>query len=72
MNSLAWIGVIVWGIVLTVLGLLSTAMGGPASTPAHDVVFVVTGGLVTCLIGIAGLLGLMGWIPGLREDKTCG
>lgn len=73
MNNLAWIGVIVWGVVLTALGLLSTASGGAsiAVPPAHDIVFIVAGGMLTCMIGAAGLLGLMGWIPGLRKEKSC-
>ena len=73
MNSLAWIGIIIWGIVLTGFGLLSAqppaGMGAPVQ--AHDVVFLVTGGLLTCLIGVTGLMGLMGWIPGLRKEKHC-
>ena len=70
MNSLAWIGIIVWGLVLTGFGLVSAtppleqAANGPA---AHDVIFLVSGGLLTCLIGIVGLLGFMGWIPGLQS-----
>lgn len=72
MNSLAWIGVIVWGIVLTGLGLLSSPGdgAGAATPPPHDVVFIVAGGLLTCMIGAAGLLGMMGWIPGLRDKKS--
>ena len=73
MNSLAWIGIIVWGIVVTVFGL---TMAGPpeaqANMQAQDVVFLITGGLLTCLIGMLGLIGLMGWLPGLRnEQKSC-
>ena len=73
MNSLAWIGIIFWGLTLTVFGL---TMAGPPDVPAdmqaHDVVFLISGGLLTCLIGVVGLFGLMGWVPGLRtEQKTC-
>jgi len=70
MNSLAWIGIIVWGLVLTGFGLVSAtppleqAANGLA---AHDVIFLVSGGLLTCLIGLVGLLGFMGWIPGLQS-----
>ncbi|MBQ5948365.1 hypothetical protein [Massilia sp. ST3] len=73
MNSLAWIGIIIWGIVLTGFGLLTATPPSETSGPvqAHDVVFLVAGGLLTCLIGITGLMGLMGWIPGLREEKSC-
>jgi hypothetical protein len=35
-------------------------------------VFLVTGGLVTCMIGVVGLTGFIGWIPGLRkQQKSC-
>ncbi len=72
MNSMAWIGIIIWGVSVAGFGLLSahppgeTAGGG---LQPQDVLFLVTGGLVTCLIGVTGLLGFMGWIPGLRDEK---
>jgi hypothetical protein len=67
MNSLAWIGIIVWGLVLTGFGLASAALPleHTGDVAAHDLFFLVSGGLLTCLIGIVGLLGFMGWIPGL-------
>lgn len=71
MNSLTWIGIIIWGVLLTVFGLLSAeppTSGAEAPQP-QDVVFLVAGGLLTCLIGITGLIGMMGWIPGLRKDE---
>lgn len=73
MNSLAWIGIIIWGVVLTGFGLLSAEPPSEMSgtLQAHDVVFLVAGGLLTCLIGVTGLMGLMGWIPGLRKEKSC-
>lgn len=71
MNSLAWIGIILWGLLLTGFGLASAPP--PAATPgdmaAQDVIFLVTGGLLTCLIGCTGLMGFMGWIPGLKNDR---
>jgi len=73
MNSMAWIGIIVWGIVLTLFGLLSA--GGSPDGQGHlqpqDIVFLIAGGLLTCLIGCTGLVGMMGWIPGLRKRKSC-
>lgn len=69
MNSLAWIGIIVWGLVVTGFGLVSAAppLEQTGDVAAHDVFFLISGGLLTCLIGITGLLGFMGWIPGLRN-----
>jgi len=68
MNSLAWIGIIVWGLVVTGFGLVSATppLEQAGELAAHDVFFLVSGGLLTCLIGIVGLLGFMGWIPGLN------
>lgn len=71
MNSLAWIGIILWGLLLTGFGLASAAplpQAGTVEVAAHDVIFLVAGGLLTCLIGCTGLMGFMGWIPGLRKD----
>jgi len=69
MNSLAWIGIIVWGLVVAGFGLVSAAppLEQAGELAAHDVFFLVSGGLFTCLIGIVGLLGFMGWIPGLQS-----
>ncbi|MFL6673037.1 MAG: hypothetical protein ACJ8LG_07080 [Massilia sp.] len=74
MNSLAWIGIILWGILITGFGLASAGApaGGDPDLQPHDVVFLITGGFVTCLIGVTGLMGFIGWIPGLRkEQKSC-
>ncbi|HEX8787848.1 MAG TPA: hypothetical protein VF793_16805 [Telluria sp.] len=70
MNSFAWIGIILWGLIITGFGL---ANAGPAQSgaevAAQDVVFLITGGLLTCLIGFLGLTGFMGWVPGLRKEQ---
>jgi hypothetical protein len=72
MNSIAWMGIILWGLLLTAFGLVSA---GPAPQPgaadiaAHDVFFLIAGGLLTCLIGFTGLMGFMGWVPGLRKEQ---
>jgi hypothetical protein len=71
MNRLAWIGIIVWGMVITAFGLVQAAPAGAQAgeLAAHDVIFLVGGGLLTCLIGIVGLAGFMGWVPGLRNEQ---
>ncbi len=73
MNSLAWIGIIVWGILVTGFGLgFAGAPAGAAEVQPHDVVFLVAGGFVTCLIGVTGLLRLVGWLPGLHKQQKNG
>ena len=71
MNRLAWIGIIGWGLILTTFGLGQAVPAGAQAgeLAAHDVIFLVGGGLVTCLIGIAGLAGFMGSVPGLRNEQ---
>jgi hypothetical protein len=72
MNSIAWVGIILWGLLITGFGLVSA---GPAPQPgsadiaAHDVFFLITGGLMICMIGFVGLMGFMGWVPGLRKEQ---
>ena len=72
MNNLAWIGIILWGLLLTGLGLASTGpapQAAAAEMAAQDVFFLITGGLLTCLIGFLGLTGCMGWVPGLHKEQ---
>ena len=72
MNSLAWIGVIAWGIVITVFGISTVgpvSAGSSVAMQAQDVVFLIACGLVTSLIGTVGLAGFMGWIPGLQPAQ---
>jgi hypothetical protein len=71
MNSLGMDRHHLWGLVLTGFGLVSAARhrGNAAELAAHDVFFLVSGGLLTCLIGIVGLLGFMGWVPGLPTEQ---
>ena len=72
MNSMAWIGIIVWGMIVAAFGLLSAHPPGDTSAAGlqpQDVLFLVAGGLLTCLIGVTGLLGFMGWIPGVRKEN---
>ena len=72
MNSLAWIGIILWGLLLTGFGLVSAGhlpQAAPGDMAAQDIVLLITGGLLTCLIGFLGLMGFMGWIPGLHKEQ---
>jgi hypothetical protein len=70
MNTMTWIGIIIWGMIITGIGLATagTPTGVQPDLQPHDVVFLVTGGVLTVLIGISGLMGLMGWVPGARKD----
>jgi hypothetical protein len=70
MNRLTWIGSIAWGVFVTGFGLTGVGSGaaGDGIQP-QDVMFLLAGGIVTCLIGVVGLLGFMGWIPGLRIEQ---
>jgi hypothetical protein len=69
MNSLAWISIIAWGLVITAFGLVQAAPAGAQTgeLAPHDVVFLVGGGLLTCLIGIVGLADFMGSTPGMKN-----
>jgi hypothetical protein len=70
MNTMTWIGIIIWGMIITGIGLATagTPAGIEPDLQPHDVVFLVTGGVLTVLIGISGLMGIMGWVPGVRKD----
>ena len=68
MNRLTWIGTIVWGVFVTGFGLTGTGAGpNGGEVPPQDVVFLIAGGAVACLIGVVGLSGFMGWIPGTHK-----
>lgn len=60
MNKLYWVGIIVWGLFVAGCGLTS-AGAGEAQQP-QDVMFLLAGGLLTCLVGLVGLCGFMGWM----------
>jgi hypothetical protein len=72
MNTFAWIGIILWGLLLTGFGLANAAplQVAAGDVAAQDVIFLITGGLLTCLIGFMGLVGFMGWIPGLKREQN--
>jgi hypothetical protein len=71
MNHLVWIGIIMWGALVTGFGIFSMPAepGAGDGMQAHDVLFLLVGGLISLLIGILGLLGVMGWIPGLQPGR---
>ena len=52
MNSLTWIGIIIWGLVVTGIGLVSAApLDVTQHVAAHDVIFLVSGGLLGNQVG---------------------
>lgn len=74
MNRMVWIGILAWGIIVTLFGFSAAgpvAAGSSATMQAQDVVFLIAGGLVACLIALVGLAGVLGWLPDLQnEQKT--
>ena len=68
MNVFSWITTIAWGACVAGFGL--TGMGAGSDIAPQDVMFLIAGGMVTCLIGVIGLLGFMGWIPGVRSGPA--
>jgi hypothetical protein len=69
MNRMSWIGIIVWGLFVSGFGLMGAGTGAGDGAPPQDVMFLLAGGIITCLIGALGLLGCIGWIPGLRREQ---
>ena len=70
MNNLTWIGIVVWGLIIAGFGLLSAAPVPAANVTdvqAQDVLFLISGGLMTSMIGAAGLFGLMGQRAGVAK-----
>jgi hypothetical protein len=69
MNRMTWIGIIVWGICLSCIGL--SAAGNDMQ--AQDMVFLILGGLISFLIGGIGLIGSMGGFQRqASEQEGCG
>jgi hypothetical protein len=63
MNNLTWSGVVIGGLLIAGFGLVSAAhlpLDGANTVQAQDVLFLMSGGLVTSLLGAAGLFGLTG------------
>jgi len=76
MNKQSWGGIIAWGIFVTCVGLGAinpTPVGASAMASAgtgQEMIFLLAGGLVTCLIGLVGLIGFTGWLP--RAERQPG
>ena len=69
MNKHMWGGIVVWGIFVTFFGL--GAMNSVhAAAPDQEVIFLLAGGIVTCLIGSIGLIGLMARIPAFDRQPA--
>jgi hypothetical protein len=66
MNKHSWSGIIVWGIFVTLVGLgamnpTPVAANSFSYAPAdQEMIFLLAGGLVTCLIGLVGLIRFIG------------
>lgn len=75
MNKQSWGGIIAWGIFVTCIGLGTMSPARVAANsfayaaPDQEMVFLLAGGMVTCLIGFIGLLGIMGWIPDFNQKS---
>ena len=67
MNKFTWIGTIAWGAFVAGFGL--TGAGAGSDIQPQDLMFLIAGGMTTCLIGVIGLSGFMGWIPGVRGEQ---
>jgi hypothetical protein len=70
MNKTTWIGTIVWGAFVAGFGLTGVGAGaGGTGIEPQDVMFLIAGGMVSCLIGVIGLIGFMGWVPGMCTEQ---
>ncbi|MDB5764784.1 MAG: hypothetical protein JWQ21_3779 [Herminiimonas sp.] len=69
MNKHIWGGIIIWGIFVTCFGVGAMNPASIAANyftyaaPDQEMIFLLAGGMVTCLIGLIGLIGFTGWIP---------
>ena len=63
MNNLSWMVIVVSGLLMAGFGLLQAPLvpaAGVNGLQAQDVLFLMSGGLMTSLLGAAGLFGKMG------------
>jgi hypothetical protein len=69
MYKYIWGGVITWGIFITFFGL--GAMNPVrAAAPDQEVLFLLAAGLVTCFIGLVGLVAAMSRIPAFTGSSS--
>ena len=74
MNKHGWSGIIAWGMFVTLVGLGAmnptpvVANSLSSAAPDQEMIFLLAGGLVTCLIGLIGLVRFFGWIPGFDQQ----
>ena len=74
MNRFIWLGIIVWGMFVTACGLNVVGAGSAealsygADAQAESVIFLLAGGLITCLFGLIGMVDMMGWLPVLQRQ----
>jgi hypothetical protein len=75
MKKHIWSGIIIWGILVTCFGLglmnpTSIVSNSSAyAAPDQEMVFLLSGGIVTCLIGLIGLISCMRWIRGCNQQS---
>jgi hypothetical protein len=68
MSNMTWMGIVVWGLLIAGFGLLSASplpATGANDVQAQDVLFLMSGGLMTSMIGAAGLFGFLGQVAGV-------
>lgn len=66
MNKHIWSGIIIWGTLIICFGLGTmnptefVANSATGALPAQEVVFLLSGGIVTFLVGVIGMLRVHG------------
>jgi hypothetical protein len=74
MNKNIWGGIFIWGIFVLSFGLsaiIATGIVADSSTTSvldQEVIFLLAGGIVTCLIGFIGYIVCNGWLPGSTSN----
>jgi len=66
-RNLTWGWLVLAGMLITRLGY-SAVNAGDLTLPDLLVTLLMTGGLLACLAGVAGLLGALNWLRPLPRD----